>query len=69
MKQIGDSFTDQIQKELEEPAVIHTGLTDQDMVITPGAHYIPNELYNELIRLNYYGIIDFLGDQGSPRGV
>lgn len=36
---------------------------------TPGTHYIPNELYNELIRLNYYGIIDFLGDQGSPRGV
>ena len=26
---------------------------------TPGTHYIPNELYNELIRLNYYGIIDF----------
>ena len=36
---------------------------------TPGTHYIPNELYNELIRLNYYGTIDFLGDQGSPRGV
>lgn len=36
---------------------------------TPGTHYIPNELYNELIRLNYYGTIDFGGDQGSPRGV
>lgn len=36
---------------------------------TPGTHYILNELYNELIRLNYYGIIDFLGDQGTPRGV
>lgn len=36
---------------------------------TPGTHYIPSELYNELIRLNYYGIPDFSGDQGSIRGV
>ena len=36
---------------------------------TPGTHYIPNELYNELIRLNYYGLPDFAGDQGSIRGV
>ena len=54
--------------ELEEPVVIHTGLTEQDMDVTPGTHYIPNELYNELIRLNYYGIPDFSGDQGSIRG-
>ena len=36
---------------------------------TPGTHYIPNVLFNELIRLNYYGIPDFSGDQGSIRGV
>ena len=55
--------------ELEELEVIQSVSMEQGMVITPGAHYIPNELYNELIRLNYYGIPDFLGDQGSPRGV
>lgn len=55
--------------ELEELAVIQSVSMEQGMVITPGTHYIPNELYNELIRLNYYGTIDFGGDQGNPRGV
>ena len=36
---------------------------------TPGTHYIPNKLYNEMIRLGYSGEINFAGDQGSPRGV
>ena len=55
--------------ELEELVAIQSVSMEQGMVITPGAHYIPNELYNEMIRLNYYGTPDFSGSQDSIRGV